>query len=160
LSPGHMIVAYGGTAMAVTFGGLASWRGGWAERSATAVVLLAWFLTPVIQKTFSPGLPLIILDTTQAVALIAISLYSRRIWSLLIAACAGAGVTSDIAGDVAPHTLTLAWAYVVANQFLYGIFVALCLGLAAWECEYLRKQDRRRGALGRVDVNSDRKSLR
>ncbi len=155
-----MLVAYGGTAMAVTFGALASWRGGWAERSASAVVLVAWFLTPVIQKTFSPGLPLIILDTTQAAALFAISLHSRRIWSLLISACAAAGVTSDVAGSLAPHTLTLAWAYVVATQFLYGIFIALCLGLAAWECEYLKRKERAAGDVGQVDLHLDRKLLR
>jgi len=134
-----MIVAYGGTLLAVVCGALASWRGGWAERSATAVILMAWFLTPVVQTTFSPHLPLIILDCAQAIALFFISLYSRRIWSLLITACAAAGVTSDIAGWLAPHTLSLAWAYVVTTQFLYGIFVALCLGLAVFECEYLRR---------------------
>jgi len=138
-----MIVAYGGTAMAVGLGALAAWRGGAAERTASAVVLIAWFLTPLVQKTFSPGLPLVFLDSAQAATLFVISLYSRRIWSLLITACALAGVTSDVAGVVAPNTLKMAWAYVVTTQFLYGIFVALCLGLAAWECDYLRQRDYR-----------------
>ena len=142
MSPGHEVVAYGGTALAVLLGALAAWRGGWAERSATVVVLTAWFLTPFVQKTFAPGLPLIVLDSLQAAALFAISIWHRRIWSLLITACATAGVTSDVAARLAPHTLKMAWAYVVTTQFLYGIFVALCLGLAALECEYLRRRQR------------------
>lgn len=142
MSPGHELVAYGGTALAVLLGALAAWRGGWAERSAAAVVLTAWFLTPVVQKTFAPGLPLILLDSLQAATLFVISVWSRRIWSLLITACATAGVTSDVAGLLAPHTLKMAWAYVVTTQLLYGFFVAFCLGLAALECEYLRRRQR------------------
>lgn len=144
-----MIIAYGGTALVVLLGGLAAWRGGWAEKSAVSVVLVAWFATPIIQTRFAPGLPLVFLDAGQAIILFAISFFSRRIWSLLISACAGAGVITDLLGLFVPHTIRMLWAYVVAAQVLDGVFVALCFAVALWESEYLRTkpgQARRRDA--------------
>jgi len=144
LNLGDLLLRYGVTALAVVFGLLAAWRGGWAERSAVVVVLTAWFLSPLVQTTYTPGLPLIVVDFVEVVALFTISNYSRRIWSLLITACAAAGLISDFADVLAPHQHKMAWAFVVSADFLGGVFVAMCLGVAVWENEYFKSDARER----------------
>ncbi len=136
----HVIVGYGGTALAVICGALAAWRGGWPERSAAIVVLMGWFLTPLIQTTYAPGLPLMALDSAQAVILFAISRFSRRIWSVVITACMSVSFISHVAEAAAPGDHKTLWSYATAADLLGGVLVALCLGAAAWESEFLRKR--------------------
>ncbi len=140
---GYIILGYGGTALAVLFGALAAWRGGLNERLAVAVVMVGWFATPFVQTTYAPGKAIFILDVLVVLALFAISIRSRKVWSILITACAAADLVSHFADLLAPTGHKMLWAYVVTSDFVGGIFVALCLGAAAWESEWLRMQARR-----------------
>lgn len=136
---GYIILGYGGTILAVALGALAVWRGAFHERLAVMIVLIGWFVTPLVKTTYRPSLPIFILDFAIVAALFAISVNSRRLWSLLITACASANLVTHFANVVAPQGQEMVWAYVVTSDFLGGIFVALCMGAAAWECEVLRR---------------------
>lgn len=137
---GYFLLGYGGTALVLILGAWAAVRGGRSERLAVLIVLVGWFLTPLVKTTYTPGLPIFLLDFVVVAALFTISCYSRRIWSVLITACAAADLVSHFADVLAPEGHKMAWAYVVTSDFLGGIFVALCLGAAAWESEQIRKR--------------------
>lgn len=137
---GYLVLGYGGTVLALFCGALAALRGGLSERLAVAVVLVGWFLTPVVKTTYTPGIPIFILDFVVVVALFAISCRSRRVWSIVITACASADFVSHFADVLAPAGHKMLWAYVVTSDFLGGIFVALCLGAAAWESDQVKKR--------------------
>jgi len=141
LDLGNFLLRYCTTALAVVLGMAAAWRGRWTERSAVAVVLTAWFVSPVVQKSYIPGMPLIAVDMVEALALFTISAFSRRIWSLMITACATGGLVSDLADILAPPKHKMAWSFVISADFLGGLFVVACLGVAVWECEFLRKNN-------------------
>lgn len=136
---GYVLISYGGTALAVGLGLLAAWRGGRAERLAVLIVLSGWFLTPVVQRSYTPDLPLFILDTVVVASLFVISCSSRRLWSIAITACGAANIVSHIAVTLAPAGHKLRWSYGVTSEVLGGILIALCFGVAAWESENLRR---------------------
>ncbi len=139
MNVGYIILGYGGTVLALALGTLAAWRGALQERLAVLIVLLGWFITPLVKTTYRPGLPIFILDFAIVAALFVISVYSRRLWSLMITACATANLVTHFANVVTPKGQEMVWAYVVTSDFLGGIFVALCMGVAAWECEVLKR---------------------
>jgi hypothetical protein len=139
LDLGNFLLRYGTTALAVVLGIAAAWRGRWTEKSAVAVVLTAWFVSPLVQKSYTPGMPLIAVDMVEMLALFTISTFSRRIWSLMITACATGGLVSDLADVLAPPEHKMAWSFVISADFLGGLFVVVCLGFAVWECEFLRR---------------------
>lgn len=137
---GYFLLGYGGTALVLILGAWAAVRGGRSERLAVLVVLVGWFVTPLVKTTYTPGLPIFVLDFVVVAALFTISFFSRRLWSVLITACAAADLVSHFADVLAPAGHKMAWAYVVTSDFLGGIFVALCLGAAAWESDQIRKR--------------------
>lgn len=139
---GFFLISYGGTALAIVLGLLAIWRGGSAERLAVLIVMSGWFLTPIIQRSYTPGLPLFILDSVIVASLFCISCVSRRLWSISITACGAANIVSHAADVLAPQGHRLPWSYGVTSEVLGGILIALCFGVAAWECEYLRRRQR------------------
>jgi len=140
LTLGYFLLGYGGTALALILGAWAAVRGGRSERMAVLVVLVGWFVTPLVKTTYTPGLPIFVLDFVVVAALFTISCFSRRLWSILITACAAADLVSHFADVLAPAGHKMVWAYVVTSDFLGGIFVALCLGAAAWESGQIRKR--------------------
>lgn len=143
MSIGYIVLAYGGTALAVGLGALAAWRGAFPERLAAVIVLTGWFLTPLVKTTYRPGVPIFVLDFVIVVILCLISLNSRRAWSALITACAAANLVTHFANLIAPQGDKMVWAYVVTSDFIGGIFVALCLGCAAWESEVARRSNQK-----------------
>ncbi|ESQ87775.1 hypothetical protein [Asticcacaulis benevestitus] len=126
-----------GYVLVVTFGGLALWRGGWAERSAATLVLGAWFLTPHLQRGFGPGLYLTSLDCAVTLSLFVISYYSRRIWTLLITSCHLGGTLTHLAAIMALQSQS--YAYITTLGLLGGIGVALSLGVGVLENEFIRR---------------------
>lgn len=126
-----------GYVLVVTFGGLALWRGGWAERSAAALVLCAWFLTPHLQRGYDPGIYIAVLDIFVTFCLFVISYFSRRIWTLLITSCHLGGALTHLAAAISIHVGF--YAYNTTLGLLGGIGVALSLGVGVLENEFIRK---------------------
>ncbi len=139
---GYLVIGYGGTALALLFGIWAVIRGGWAERTGIGMILAGWFLTPVIQTSFTPGIPILCLDTGLAVALFIISCFSRRVWSILVTACLSANAIAHVSEFLAPPHHKLRWAHVLTSDVLGGLLVALCFAIAVWECGRLGSKSR------------------
>jgi len=140
LTLGFLLISYGGTALALGLGLLAIWRGGHSERLAVLIVMSGWFLTPFIQQTYTPGLPLIVLDGLIVTLLFIISCMSRRLWSISITACGAANEVSHIVDVLTPEGHKLPWSYGVTSEVLGGILIALCFGMAAWEADFVKRQ--------------------
>ena len=133
LKTANEIWVWGGYLLVLLCGGLALWRGGWAERTAAVIVLVGWFLTPVINATYKPGLWLILLDVGATLAFFTICYFSRRIWTVLITANSAGGLLSHFANLLLASDHKMYFAYITASGLMGGIFVALSLGFGVWE---------------------------
>ncbi|ESQ79403.1 hypothetical protein [Asticcacaulis sp. YBE204] len=134
----HLVWVWSARLLFWTCGGLAIWRGGWAERSAAIVVFIAWVITPHLANShYDPGLATLLLDASVTVFCYWIALKSRRIWPLFLTACMLATVLSHFAADFVP---TFGYfAYITTMGLMGGYGVGLSFGVAVWECEHLRK---------------------
>jgi len=141
----HEIWVWGGYAGVVLVSLLAFWRGGWAERSAAATILIAWILTPFAQDQYNPSIAGVAIDTATAIILVGISLKSRRLWTLFAAA--------SMLGAVVCHIMVNAFdemgyfSYITALGVLSGLYLILALGLGVWEHQFLVRNNRRVGLL-------------
>ena len=59
---------------------------------------------------------------------------------MVITACMSVSFISHVAEAAAPGDHKTLWSYATAADLLGGVLVALCLGAAAWESEFLRKR--------------------
>lgn len=140
LKTANEIWVWGGYLLVLLCGGLALWRGGWAERTAAAIVLVGWFLTPIINAAYAPGVWLILLDVSATLGFFVICYFSRRIWTILITANSASGLLSHFANLLLASDHKMYFAYITASGLMGGIFVALSLGLGFWENELIRKR--------------------
>lgn len=135
----HLIWVWAGHITVLLCGSLAIWRGGWAERSTAIVIWVAWFLTPVLQKqNYDPGMLITVMDGIVVLIVFSISCYSRRIWTLFMTVFVLASFLAHFAADLVPYVGY--FSYLTAMGLLGGYGVALTLGGAALEAEYLRKK--------------------
>ncbi|BEV10559.1 hypothetical protein ATDW_10550 [Asticcacaulis sp. DW145] len=134
----HLIWVWTANLTVLVCGSLAIWRGGWAERSTAVVIWVAWFITPVLQKqNHDPGVMTTILDGAVTAFVFAVSYYSRRIWTVFMTAFMFGTFLTHLTADVMPGVGY--FAYVTTMGLFGGYGVALTLGGAALEAEYLRK---------------------
>lgn len=138
----HWVWKWGLTAALILTSIVALWRGGWAEKSAAAIIVVAWFLTPLLQHHYAPGIAFITLDGVTALALFAISAACRRLWALF--------TSSSMIGAFLCHFLVEAlrhigfFSYITTIELLGGAYLVAGLAAGIVENEYLRgrrKQD-------------------
>ena len=137
----HQVWLWGGYVGIVVAGGLAVWRGGWAERSAAATILFTWFLTPFVQQHYDPTVTGIILDGATALILCGISLKAKRLWTLFAA--------SSMVGALALHFMAGIFshlgyfAYITSLGLLSGYYLIAALGAGVAEHRWaVRNVDR------------------
>lgn len=131
----HQVWLWGGYAGIVFVGGLAFWQGGWAERSAAATILVAWFLTPLVQQQYNPTLIGIVLDGTTAAILCAISVKARRIWTLFASASMVGAFACHFMAEIFNHIGY--FAYITTLGLLSGYYLILALGAGVAEHRWL-----------------------
>lgn len=131
----HQIWFWGGYVGIIVAGGLALWRGGWAERSAAATILVAWFLTPLVQRHYNPTFIGIFIDGTTAAILCAISLKARRIWTLFAASSMVGAFACHFMAGIFQHIGY--FAYITALGLLSGYYLILALGVGVAEHRWI-----------------------
>ncbi|MFP1130270.1 hypothetical protein [Asticcacaulis sp. W401b] len=135
----HLIWIWAGHITVILCGSLAIWRGGWAEKSTAIVIWAAWITTPLLQQqNHDPGALTAILDGAVTLFAFSVSCYSRRIWTLFMTAFMLGTFLTHFVGHLIPNTGY--FAYMTTMGLLGGYGVALTLGGAALEAEYLRKK--------------------
>jgi hypothetical protein len=137
----HAFWMWGGYVAIVLVAALAFWRGGWAERSGAAVISCAWFLTPVFQQHYNPGVAGIVIDGVTALALLVISERSRRIWTLLASSSMWAAMLCHLGAAGYLHVRIGYFAYVTALGLFGGWYLLICLVLGVLEHQYLSRRD-------------------
>lgn len=110
--------------------GVATWRGGWPERSAAAAMVLAWIATAVSQKNlqlWGPQTGVMIIDVLLLAVLLVIALRSDRWWPMWACGFHGLGVFLHIAVMIDADIWGRAY-YVASAIFSYLTLIALLLG--------------------------------
>lgn len=134
----HRIWVFSGYVLIVLTGGLALWRGGWAERSAAAIILVAWFANPFLQSnSYRPSHWGLLVDVAVTVSLIAIANYSRRFWSLFASASMLGALICHLA-----HLFSFPigrFAYLTIVGLHGGLYLAIALGFGVLEHEHLKR---------------------
>jgi hypothetical protein len=137
----HLIWVWAGHITVLICGGLAIWRGGWAERSTAVVIWGAWLLTPLLrEQNYDPGALTTTLDGVVLLFVFVVSYVSRRVWTLFMNAFVLGSFLTHFSADLIPDFGY--FAYVTTMGLLGGYGVALTLGGAALEAEYLRKKSK------------------
>jgi len=111
-------------------------RGGFAERSAAAVIGIGWILTFLVQSA-APGLNLaiILVDLVALVLLTLISIRARKIWTLVAAAFQFNAVAVDIISHFFPQVGVVSIITFVEFWGGYGLLAALGAGVLSVELE-------------------------
>lgn len=133
----HLLWVWGGYAGILLVSLFAFRRGGWAERSAAAAILFTWVLTPLVQNHFDPTVLGIAIDGATGIVLTAISLKSRRIWSLFAAASVWGAFTCHFMAGV--FSQIGYFSYITALGLLGGIYLIIGLGIGVLEHQFLQK---------------------
>lgn len=132
----HLVWAYGGTLAAVIVGGWALWRGGPPERRGAAIMLLSWFITPLVDNHHGFRYGMMLVDALTDAGYVVLSLRWRRVWTLLIAAFQLNGVLTHFAAVLVAMST---WAYITAADVWGGIGIVAIMG---WNMGQLEKARR------------------
>ena len=107
------------------------WRGGTTERLGAAIIAIAWTLSLLMTSHagHGPGTAIMVIDCATAVAFAALSLWSRKIWTLVATAC--------MFNDVLTHLLASAtkmsiFDYVTATGLWSGWGPVIALAVGVW----------------------------
>ena len=115
-------------------------RGGFAERSAAAVIGLGWILTIALQSAL-PGLNLAIflIDLAAFIGLLLISLRARKLWTLFAAAFQFNAVAVHIVSHLFPQVGVVSIITFIEFWGGYGLLAALGAGMIGVERGRLSK---------------------
>ncbi len=135
----HLIWAKGGTLLAIFVSLYAFWRGELPERIGAAVLLAGWFITPMVQMHVTHGIDghILAVDWVVLVAFVILSLWSRRAWTIFLAAFQLDAVASHYATLLSPDVDTYSYITCIGLWGGFGIVFALWGGL--WALEKRRK---------------------
>ena len=107
------------------------WRGGTTERLGAAIIATAWTLSLLMTSHagHGPGTAIMVIDCATAIAFAALSLWSRKIWTLVATAC--------MFNDVLTHLLASAtkmsiFDYVTATGLWSGWGPVIALAVGVW----------------------------
>ncbi len=122
----NLIWVYGGLAWATIVCGIACWLGGAAERTVAATLWIAWVLSLIlfVPGPEGPGMPTMIIDCTCLVVFAAVSLRTRRLWTLFATACQLDDVMSHVAAQLSHFQL---YSHIVAAGLWGGEALLACL---------------------------------
>lgn len=127
----QFIWAWGGNILAILVSGWAFWRGGAPERWGAVILLTGWVLSAVLQShdARGPGIFVVLIDVACLIAFVGLSLWSRRVWTIVLAAFQLDAVMCHFAVGLSGHIG--GWAYVTALGIWggYGPVFALAGGL-------------------------------
>ncbi|MCR6659802.1 MAG: hypothetical protein NVV72_10795 [Asticcacaulis sp.] len=123
-------------------------RGGPSERVGATIFLLAWLATTLAQLgTKYSGIEwgIVAIDVAALLAFIGLALWSRKIWTILIAACQMNAVFSHFVPLLAPHFNYVTYITIISFWSGYGLLACLAIGTSSHQRE-LRL--RRKAAIG------------
>lgn len=142
-----MVWVYGGATLAVVCCIWAFLRGGPVERIGAAIILPAWFLSLLLHSPSpdGPGIWVLLIDIATLFAFLWLSIWSRRVWTVLASACQLAAVASHF-GAMLGHFG--AWIYITAIGIWggEGLLLALVIGIIGY-----RASERRARLAGAVE---------
>ena len=112
----------------------AFWQGGRVEKYAAAIIFVAWVLSSLLQSHNGkgPGIWVELIDIVVLILFAALSLWSRRIWTLFITACQLDAVASHL---VAHLTHFGVFSYLTATGLWggEGLLIALAFGIVGYQ---------------------------
>ena len=122
----NLLWVYGGLAWATLVCGMTCWLGGTAERIAAATLWTAWVLSLIlfVPGPKGPGAATMIIDCTNLVVFVILSLRTRRLWTLFMAACQLDDVMSHFAAQLSHFQL---YSHIVAEGLWGGEALLACL---------------------------------
>ncbi len=122
----NIIWVYGGLAWATLICAMTGWLGGTTERIGAATVWLAWVLSLVlfVPGPTGPGAATTVIDCTSLVVFVILSLRTRRLWTICIAACQLDDVMSHFASQLSHFQL---YSHIVAEGLWGGEALLACL---------------------------------
>lgn len=128
-----------GHALIIFFGAWALWRGGKTERLGAAFILIAWFLTPIVQTRGVIGLDLgtTTIDALLLLVLTWLSISSRELWTLLASSSQLLCVIGHFASALSPNVGM--FTYVTGNGFWGGYMLILALAIGVFGAEHRRR---------------------
>lgn len=112
--------------------GVAAWRGRWVERIAAAAMIVAWFLTPLVQdhsQTLGPQSGVLIVDVALLLVLLSLALTSDRWWTMVATAFQGVSAMVHLAAAIDTQIIPRAY-YIAGSLLSYLVMGALLVG--AW----------------------------
>jgi hypothetical protein len=140
----HLVWVWLGTILLVGGCIWALWRGETAERWGGGILLAAFGLTIVAQilqpKDIYDGVGIITIDAAGLIAYVMLSLWSRRIWTLFIAAFQLNTVISHFAVYLSSHVDMYTQITAVGLWGGYAVSLALIAGM--WGVERERRRQR------------------
>ena len=140
----HLVWVWLGTILLVGGCIWALWRGGAAERWGGGILLASFGMTIVAQilqpKDIYDGVGIITIDVAGLIAYVMLSLWSRRIWTLFIAAFQLNTVISHFAVYLSSHVDMYTQITAVGLWGGYAVSLALIAGM--WGVERERRRCR------------------
>ncbi|MFT4076625.1 MAG: hypothetical protein QM647_13970 [Asticcacaulis sp.] len=105
-------------------------RGGPAERTGAVMFLVAWLATTLVQGRKFNGIEwgIVAVDSALLVGFVFLALWSRKIWTILIAACQLNAVASHFVPLLAPKFNYVAYLTLVEFWGGYGLLLFLAIG--------------------------------
>lgn len=114
--------------IAVLICGFAFWKGDGPARFVAGVYLASWIATPflALHDPMQPEWRVMVLDTLVMVLFVGVSLRTRRLWTVLAAACQMMSVASHVV-SIIDLRINIATVVVGLALLSYGVLVALLL---------------------------------
>ncbi len=133
----HISIYFPG-ALALLVSAWASWRGGRNERLVSALLMTFWFLTPLLHRQYhgSPNLGSTAVDVMALVAMTLISLRTRQLWILCMAAFELDTIACHVVKAVYPGISQYAY---LTGTVIWGGYAQIACLLAAM-ISYEQKQ--------------------
>jgi len=122
----NLIWVYGGLAWATIACWITCWLGGTAERVGAAAVWIAWVLSLIlfVPGPKGPGVATMIIDMACLAVFLALSLRTRRLWTLFAAACQLDDIMSHFAAQLGHFQV---YSHIVAAGLWGGEALLFCL---------------------------------
>ena len=117
----------------------ALWRGEAPERWGAGILLIGWLATSLVQSGPGAGLGYFLVDAAAMVAFVMLSLWSRRIWTIFIAAFQLNSVVSHLVSKLSSHVDMYTLITALGLWGGYGLTFALMGGM--WALELRRRRE-------------------
>ena len=104
------------------------WKGDRAIRFVAAVYLFGWIATPflALRDPMQPEWRVMVLDTLAMILFVGVSIRTRRIWTIFVAACQMMMVASHVV-SIIDLRINIATVVVGLTVLSYGVLIALLL---------------------------------